>query len=362
MGLEYRQEHMTSIERVNALLNGKPVDRVTVWLWLLSSPFAARNVGYSVASSYSDPEMSFWSQVWTREMYGSDDIPRPTFGGTVSNTWAFGGEIKLPSGEYSQAPTAIRYPIESEEDAWNLKMPDDIKASGPIPLYMQFAEMQEQLGFPISMPCNAPFETARGLCGIEILCRWLIKKPDVVHRLLRLATDYQLEVARHWVDKFGAERILAQNAVPTSSNQVISSKQFVEFFLPYQKELHEKVLAMGVKHIFCHICGDQNLNLKYWQDIPMGEPGIASFGHEVDLSTAIEYFGDRCIIAGNVEPATIQVGTAQEIYELSRQCIEKAKHAPRGFILTPGCGLPPMAPPYNVYMMRKAVGEFGWYD
>ena len=352
---------MTPIKRVQSLLEGRSVDRVTVWLWLISSPFASRNVGYTIASSYRDPEISFWSQMWTQEMYGSDDIPRPAFGGTVSNTWAFGGEIKWPEGDYSQAPTAIRYPVESEEDVWNLKVPDDIRTSGPIPRYIQFSELQEKFGFPISLPCDAPLETVRGLCGVELLCRWLLKKPDVIHYLLRLAMDYQLAVVRYWVNRFESKNILAQNAVPTSSNQVISPRQFAEFFLPYEVELHKKILAMGVKHIFCHVCGDQNLNLEYWKDIPMGDPGILSFGNEVDLITATKYFGDKCIIAGNISPTIIQSGTPHEVYELSRQCIEKAKYSPRGFILTPGCGLSPMAPPYNVYMMKKAVSDLGWY-
>ena len=70
-----RKEQMSSIERINALLEGQHIDRVPVYLWVMSSPFAARNVGYSVESSYKDPEKSFWAQMWTKEMYGSDDLP-----------------------------------------------------------------------------------------------------------------------------------------------------------------------------------------------------------------------------------------------------------------------------------------------
>ncbi len=353
---------MSPIERVNALLSGQQVDRVPVWLWLISSPFAARNVGYTVASSYCDPEKSFWAQLWTQEMYSSDDIPRPAFGGAVNGTWTFGGEIKWPESQYEQAPSVIRYPVESEEEAWELKLPEDIKTAGPVPLFMQFAKLQEKFGFPISIHCDAPLETARSICGLETLSHWLIKKPEVVHRLLRLATDYQLEVVRYWVDTFTPEHILLQTVAPTSSNQVISPKHFETFFFPYQKELHEKALAMGIKHILCHICGEQNQNLPYWAQIPMGNPGIASFGYEVDLAVAMRYFGDTCIIAGNIDPPTIQTGTNQQVYELCKQAIEKAKYAPRGFILMPGCSLPPMAPPYNVYMMKKAASEFGWYD
>jgi len=344
-----------------ALLSNQPVDRVPVWLWLISAPFAARNVGYTTASNYSDPEKSFRSQIWTREMYNSDDIPRPSISGTVKGTWAFGGEIKLPTGEFSMAPIAVRYPVLSEEDGWNIQMPEDITQAGPIPLLMQFSKMQQEHGLPVIMPCDSPVETVRSLCGVETLCRWLMKKPDLVHRLMRLATDYQLKVVQYWVKTFPSEHLMGQNTAPTTSNQVLSPKQFESFFLPYQIELHKKILAMGVNHIFCHICGDQNLNLSSWAQVPMGNPGIASFGQEIDITDAIRYFGDTCIIVGNIEPAIIQTGTPQQVYELCKDCIEKGKGAPRGYILAPGCGIPPTVPPYNMYMMIKAVNDFGWY-
>jgi uroporphyrinogen decarboxylase len=94
----------------------------------------------------------------------------------------------------------------------------------------------------------------------------------------------------------------------------------------------------------------------------MGDPGIVSVGDQVDLDTAIKYFGDKSIIVGNIDPVVIQNGTPQEVYQLSKQAIEKGKKAPRGYMLMSGCEIPPMSPPYNVYMMTKAVNDFGWYD
>ena len=91
-----------------------------------------------------------------------------------------------------------------------------------------------------------------------------------------------------------------------------------------------------------------------WQHIPMGDPGVVSFGHEVDLLDAIAYFGNKCIIAGNIEPALIHLGPAREVYRLSQVALEKGKSAPRGFILMPGCGIPHNAPPYHLYMLKKA--------
>ena len=82
----------------------------------------------------------------------------------------------------------------------------------------------------------------------------------------------------------------------------------------------------------------------------------------VDIESAGKHFPDH-IIAGNVNPQVIAAGTPQEVYRLSREAIEKGKrHCPSGFVLMPGCEIPPTTIPYNLYVMRKAVEECGWYD
>ena len=267
----------------------------------------------------------------------------------------------MPSGAFDQTPKVVRYPVESEEDIWNLEMPD-VKRAGMIPLNMEFSRLQEKAGLVRTIGIGAPFLYATSVCGLERLARWMIKKSELAHRLLQLVTDYGISVAKYWVETFGAENIEFRTSTPTSSNQVISPKQFREFSLPYLKALHEKVLNMGVKHIYTHICGDQNQNLPYYTEVPFGDPGIVGFGHEVDLTKAMEYLGDTCIIVGNVEPRVLLTGTPEQVYQLSKECIEKAKFAPRGFILGSGCELPPLAPACNVWAMRKAINDFGWYE
>jgi uroporphyrinogen decarboxylase len=149
---------------------------------------------------------------------------------------------------------------------------------------------------------------------------------------------------------------------PSTSNVVISPRQFETFVLPYVRAINEYALGKGVRHILFHICGEQNKNLEHWAKLPFGDPGILSFGHEVDLTRAIAVFGDRHIIAGNVEPQRIQLSSAAEVYDLTRIAIEKGKRARGGFILMGGCEIPVNAPPYNVWSMRKAVQDHGFYD
>jgi uroporphyrinogen decarboxylase len=209
---------------------------------------------------------------------------------------------------------------------------------------------------------GGPFTIAGNVCSVNNLCRWLIKKPELVHRLLRLSTDHILDLARYWIDTFGEGHVGIQLWEPSSANDMISPKQFEKFVLSYQIELHQKLLSMGIKYILCHICGEQNLNLPLWAQVPMGDPGIISIGKEIDITTAIEYFGETCVIAGNIEPAVVQMGTPQEIYELCRQAIKKGKRAPRGYALMQGCEVPINTPPYNLFVMRKAIDDFGRYD
>lgn len=354
-----RQDEMTSAERMDALLKGKPIDRIPLTNFGIRE-FCARNVGYAIADAYNDPEKSFSAQVWTMEQYGFQIEPNLAY--ASYGAWEFGGEVKLPGGEWEQAPQIKRLPVESEADAWNLTLPD-VNRAGMLSTMMQFSEIAEKNSLPILPFISPPFTTVGNICGVENLCRWMYRKPDIVHHLLQLATDHSVQVAEHWADTFGAENVHAREGTATESNQMISPKHFERFVLPYEKQLHERILAAGIKRFFnCHICGDEEMNLPYWAQVPMGELGLVSFDHDVDLTTAIKYFGETCIIAGNVSTSVLQTGTPQEVYELARQCIEKGKRAPRGFMLSAGCGVPPMAPPYNIYMMRKAIDDFGWYD
>ena len=248
----------------------------------------------------------------------------------------------------------------SEDDVWALEVPD-VRTAGAMPQMMQFAKLQEKYHWPIAPALISVLSLVGYITEVERMCRWMLKKPELVHRLCRLATEFMVNIVRYWVDTFGhPERIMPAFGAPTESNQIVSPKQFEEFCLPYIGELYERIFDMGIKHIHTHICGEQNLNLPYWKQIPLGDPGILSFGHEVDLETASMCFPDH-IIMGNVEPAVIQTGTPEEVYELSRLCIEKGKRHKGGYVLAPGCELPPNAPPYNVWMMTKAINDFGWY-
>jgi uroporphyrinogen decarboxylase len=352
---------MTEKERMAALLRRQRPDRVPIWLMAAGFPMVYTHT--SVADAYNKPEVSLAAQRKTARDFGWLFMPLmayAAFGG-----WEFGGEIKWPSGEFAQAPTVLKHAVATPDDVINLKVPD-VKKAGIIPLVMQFCALaaREQLDnkpFSAVLFLEGTFNTAANIVGVDTFARWLLKKPEAAHRLLRLATDFEIELANYYKDTFGTEGTILFGGEPSSSNQVISPRQFEEFALPYLKETHQKVLAMGFKTFLMHICGEQNANLPYWTQIPMGDPGLVSFGHEVDLETAARYFPND-IIVGNLEPAIIQTKTPDEVYQAAKEVLSKGKKLATGFIFAPGCELPPMAPVENIRAISRAVNDFGWYD
>jgi uroporphyrinogen decarboxylase len=192
------------------------------------------------------------------------------------------------------------------------------------------------------------------------MSRWILKKPDAVHRLMRLTTDYYIELAKYWKDTFGTEKVVPTIGEPSTANNIISPKQFEHFVLPYTRELCQALLNMGYKYLHVHICGEQNLNLPYWAQIPYGNPGIISIGHEITIKTAAMYFPND-VIMGNLEPAIIQTGRPEEVYEAARQVIIEGKQISNGYIFSPGCETPPKAPIDNIKALIQAVNDHGWY-
>ena len=353
-----KQETMSPPERMHAVLTGQRPDRVPFIPFIFG--FCAKNVGYPVKALYEDAEKSFWSQMWTAEMFGYDG--GPLYGYASIGGWEFGGDIKMPESEWEAAPVVTRFPATTPEEVEALEVPEKVETAGAMPVAIEFARIQQQFGMPIMVQGGGPFTMAGNICEVDVLCRWLIKKPDTAHLLMRKVNDFLMKVLDYFVEQFPGHPMMVFTGEPTAANQIISPKQFEEFVLPYVQESHQHFIDKGINNVFCHICGEQNLNLQHWAKVPFGDPGLLSFGHEVDLERAIEVFGDKHVILGNVEPRVIQEGTWQEVYELSKQCIEKAKFAPSGFILMSGCDVPVQAIPFNLYAMKKAVMDYGFYD
>ncbi|MCL4553527.1 MAG: hypothetical protein M1565_00035 [Actinobacteria bacterium] len=354
-------DRMSPPERMQVLMSGKRPDRIPILPFIFG--FVTKNCGWEVADVYRDPQKAFVAHLRTSEQYGYDGSP--IYGYASVGGWEFGGDIKMPTGEFSQAPTVTRFPVQTEDDVDRLKLPDDIMTAGAVPIMYEFSKLQDRLGMPITVQMGSCFTAAGNTVETSTLLKWMIKRPSLAHHLLGLQRDFFLALAKKWVELFPGRMIMGFDGGPTEANSLISVKQFREFALPYAHEIHEKALDMGFTQFFTHCCGEQNGNLPYWQDLEYGRngvPGMFSVGQEVDLTRAIEVMGDKCVILGNVEPSKILTGTPEEVWEVTKEAVLKGKVAPRGYALMSGCDVANETPGFNLYTWVKAGKYFGQYD
>jgi uroporphyrinogen decarboxylase len=351
-----KRDGMSSGERWDALVRGERTDRVPCLQFILGHTAVVS--GLPIAAVYDDALASFACQRGAQEMYDYD--------GLVLHGWAnaggaeFGGDVEYPYRRYTGAPMMKRNPVQGEQDAWDLRVPDDVATAGTVPIGLAFSRLQAEAGLPCTVQVGSPLTWAGSICGEERLMVWLIKKPDLVHHVLRIVTDFILRKAELWVREFGAERVMAFDLC-IETNKLYSPKQFETFSFPYLREVHDTLTRMGVGIFLSHICGEQNRNLPLWSQLSYGRRGMVSVGREVSLAAASAAFPE-CVIMGNVDPVAIQEGTAEEVLELCRACVEEGKGHPGGYALMSGCEVPPQAPPVNVAQMVKACREYGRYE
>ena len=225
-----------------------------------------------------------------------------------------------------------------------------------LPQALRFSQLQVECGLRASVVVGGTFTIAGNICGLERLLRWMMTSPRTIHQIMQRACDHLVDIAEYWAGAFGADRLVPHVWESLATNRIMSPRHFGEFVLPYQRQLHERMLDIGVRHILCHICGEQRLNLRHWAQIPMGEPGIVSVGPEIDLEEASRTFPDA-ILMGNIDPSVIQMGTPQEVFDLATTCLEIGRKHPRGFVLASGCEMVPQTPPENVQQLVAAAAH-----
>lgn len=193
-----------------------------------------------------------------------------------------------------------------------------------------------------------PFNLASHILGIETLTRGLYKNPQQVEKALTFATRV--------IKKF-YEPLLADKVVPlisladTIAGDHLSRAHFNRFVLPHLKEIISWAKAQDVL-VLLHICGALQGKLDL-----LAETGAdcVSLDSRVDLVRAKELFAGKMCVAGNLDPVgVLDHLTAKEVEAAARECLLQG--APGGgFILMPGCDIPPTVPLDNVRAMLRTA-------
>ncbi|MCX7923544.1 MAG: uroporphyrinogen decarboxylase family protein [Clostridia bacterium] len=189
-----------------------------------------------------------------------------------------------------------------------------------------------------------PFTLAGLIYGVEKLMRNIYKNKEEINAVLEFTSELCFCYLEPFIEA-GAGIISV--ADPTSSGDMISRSQFKEFSLPYLKKVVQKIRQKGAA-VSIHICGNITNRLDL---IPETGANIISVDYKVDLKQVREKVGGKIAFAGNMNPVSImQNATPEGVAQACQNCINTAG-PDSGYILMPGCDIPPGVPLENIKAM-----------
>ncbi len=303
--------------------------------------FAAEYIGSNYGLFAADYNVLVKANLRCMDDFGLD------FLGLISDpyreTSAFGAKIKyIPDG----VPRCLDLIINSIDDVKNLKTPDVYKEERTFDR-IKAAELlskNTQGNIPIIGWIEGPLAEACDLTGIENMLMQLMIDPDFSNRLLDKCMQTAKNFAKAQIEA-GCEIIGMGDAICSQ----IDADTYNTYIRDRHKEIISYIQDLG-GNIKLHICGDTNHLLPSYSNFNLD---MIDLDWQVDIDHARSVLGEKVILTGNINPVTVQDLSRDEVFELSRNLVEKHKN--QRFILAAGCEITPLTAPENLKAMSEAT-------
>jgi len=264
---------------------------------------------------------------------------------------AFGGEIKFRS---MGAPDLKEHLVSSVEDIekFDLAALDNEATINVVKDALH--RTREKIGdeYVMTMTAWGPFTLGARFVGEEVMMKATFKNPDLVHRVTDFATDLLIHLYEPLIDDGTLEVITL--ADPTASGDLISRKQFEKFAVPYLKKFTDWAKSKKA-YTLLHICGNTTDRLEI---MPETGASCISLDHKTDIAKAKEILHGKMCFAGNVDPVGVMLqGSVDDVEKACREVIETAG-TDGGFVLMPGCDIPPTVPYENIRKFIQVAREW----
>lgn len=264
---------------------------------------------------------------------------------------ALGGAIKFRE---IGAPDLEAPLVSSEDDLQRLDVMAIDREDVIRTIKTALRDVKSRIGdeYVVTMTAWGPFTLGARLVGEEPMMKATFKKPAFVEKVVDFATDLLIHLYEPLV-KDGTIEVITL-ADPTASGDLISRKQFERFAMPYLKRFSDWAKSNNV-HTLVHICGNTTDRLDLF---PLTGASCISLDHKTDIARAKEILHGKMCFAGNVDPVKVMLqGTVQEVEETSKRVIETAG-GDGGFVLMPGCDIPPTVPYENIKKFIQVAREW----
>lgn len=252
------------------------------------------------------------------------------------------------------APDLEHHFVSSEEDLAKLKLGDLDKDETIATVIKALRQTKAKIGdtYLVTMTAWGPFTLAARFVGEETMMKATFKKPAFVEKVVDFATDVLIHVYEPLVADGTLE--LISLADPTASGDLISRKQFEKFAAPALKKFTDWAKSKNA-HTLVHICGNTTDRLDLF---PQTGASCISLDHKTDIAKAKEVLHGKMCFGGNVDPVKVMLnGSVQDVEQACTDII-KAAGTDGGFVLMPGCDIPPTVPYENIQKFIQVAREW----
>jgi uroporphyrinogen-III decarboxylase len=194
-----------------------------------------------------------------------------------------------------------------------------------------------------------PFSIAQQLRGSDIYYD-LMDNPKFVLELLKIVTDKIICWQQYLIDDNKKNGLGYAVFVSDDSAVNLSLEQFDKFSGEFCTEIMNYFKDY---YLLWHMCGNADHLLEYFADnFNFNEYSL--FGYMQNKEKIKKLFGNKRVLAGNVNPRTIQLGSKDDVFNECVDILNSFKDL-KGYILSDGANVPPVSKKENINAMYEAV-------
>lgn len=337
---------MNSMERIQATMAGKPLDRRAVAPVL--GLYGARLTNCPLERYYTDPEAYLRGQTAVREMFQPDILHAPLAFASIGA--AFGGELV----HLDTMPPDLRTPAIQSMQQWNTLVPPDPDGH-PQLLYFRdsIRLLAAQYGgeVPIVIMIPIPTDIPDLVMGLEGWLETVLFNPTAAQRVMDKIIPFYVRMINGFFAA-GATFVVMPCGFASSA---IATRKMVSLFT---RPILVNVLAQLNGPVILQSMGAPMLD---HLDLLTDLPSVAAFmvDQTDDLARARSVIGPDCTLFGGLDCTNIGRMTAREVEERCRAILQDRRQDARFVLGTSGPDVAWHTPPENILALRKAADSFG---
>ena len=328
------------------IANGKKMDKLIPG-FIIDCPWLPNWYGISILDYFTNDEVWLKANLKAIETF-PDVIFLPGFWseyGMCTEPSAFGAKCIFWKNEFPFAEKIIN----ESDDINELQVPNP-ETDGLLPFMLnRLLKNQaaiEAAGHKIRFSVSrGPMNIASFLMGTTELMTTIMMEPDIIHKLMRIMTDFLKE----W-HRIQREAIPSIEGIMMLDDIVgfVGEEEFLEFGYPYIKELYD----VDAKVKLFHNDADCTMSIMHYPSMGVN---LYNPGTHMTMAQMMEVSENQMTILGNIPPRDVLAAASpEEVKKATKEMLAGTKNLSR---LMPSCGggMPPGVSTENIRAFIEAL-------